>query len=122
MMPANVRGVNAVVRNIESLDEKIKDGARKARLRAAFEIEREAVVRVPVDTGRLKGSIMTQEVSADTIEVGSGVKAGSEVEYAHKVEFGTSKQAARPFLQPAVELVKIRYPNMIIEDVQAEIR
>jgi len=56
------------------------------------------------------------------MQVGSGVKAGSEVEYAHKVEFGGPHQAAHPFLTPAVELVRAKYPDMIISDVEAEIK
>ena len=116
-----VRGIGAVVRNLEKMSKDIEAGARKARLRAALEIEREAVAEVPVDSGRLKGSIMTQEVG-DVLEVGSGVKAGSEVEYAHYVEFGTSKQRAHPYLQPAVEIVRQKYPDMVIEDVKAEIK
>ena len=121
-MTATVRGIQAVVRNLEKMDTQINAGARKAQMRAALEIEREAVAEVPVDTGRLKGSIMTQKISDSLIEVGSGVKAGSEVEYAHKVEFGGPHQAAHPYLQPAVEIVKQRYPNMIIDDVKAEMR
>ena len=116
-----VRGIGVVVRNLERLDKQINDGARKSRMRAAFEIEREAVAEVPVDSGRLKGSIQTQEVG-DIIEVGSGVKAGTELEYAHYVEYGTSKQAAHPYLQPAVEIVRGKYPEMVIEDVKAEVR
>lgn len=116
-----VRGIGAVVRNLERLDKQITDGARKAVKRAAFEIEREAVAEVPVDSGRLKGSIQTQDVG-DVTEIGSGVKAGTELEYAHYVEYGTSKQAAHPYLQPAVEIVRQKYPNMVIDDVKAEVR
>ena len=121
-MSGTIRGISTVVRNLERLDKQIKDGARKARLRAAMEVEREAVAEVPVDSGRLKGSIMTQEVNDELVEVGSGVKAGTEVEYAHYVEYGTSKMAAHPYLQPAVEKVRQKYPKMIIEDVQTEIK
>ena len=120
-MTATVRGISAVVRNLEKLDKQLNDGVRKARLRAALEVEREAVAEVPVISGRLKGSIMTQEVD-NIIEVGSGVEAGSEVEYAHKVEFGDPHRAAHPFLQPAVEIVKQRYPDMVIEDAKMEMK
>ena len=120
-MADTIRGISAVVRNLEKLDKQIVAGARKARMRAALEVEREAVAEVPVDSSRLKNSIMTQEVG-DIIEVGSGVKAGTEVEYAHFVEFGTSKMAAHPYLQPAVEIVKQRYPDMVIEDAKMEMK
>lgn len=120
-MTTTVRGISTVVRNLEKLSKDIEAGTRKANMRAALEIEREAVSRVPVDTGRLKGSIGTQEVG-NIIEVGSGVREGSEVEYAHFVEFGTRNMAAQPYLQPAVEAVRAKHPDMIIEDVRSEIR
>ncbi|RLD18800.1 MAG: hypothetical protein DRI69_09645 [Bacteroidetes bacterium] len=119
-MTVTVRGISAVIRNIAKLNTQIEEGARKAQMRAALEVEREAVALVPVDTGRLKGSIDVQEVG-DVLEVGSGVKAGSNVSYAHFVEFGTNKQAAQPYLQPAVEIVRHKYPDMIVNDVQTEI-
>ncbi len=120
-MTADVRGVGVVVRNLQSLNEDIEAAARKAAMRAAFEIESEAVSRVPVDTGRLKGSIGTNE-AGNIIEVGAGVREGSEIEYAHFVEFGTRNMAAQPYLQPAVEAVRAKYPDMVIEDVRAEMR
>ena len=120
-----VRGIGAVVRNIQAMDKKIRAGARKARMRAGGEIEREYVKNIDdmniVRTGRYKDSAGWLEVD-DVVEVGSGVKVGSEVEYAHHLEFGTSKMAARPALQMAVETVKGKYPDMVIEDVTTEAR
>ena len=110
-----------MIRNLEKLNTQIADGAHEARLRAGFEVEREAVAEVPVRSSRLKSSISTQEVG-DIVEAGSGVKAGSEVEYAHYVEYGTSRQRAHPYMQPAVEIVRQKYPNMIINDVQKEMK
>ena len=125
MANGTIRGISTVVRNLERLDKQIKDGARKARLRAGGEVEREYVQNIEtmdiVDTGLYKESTGSQEVG-DVVEAGSGVKEGSEIEYAHYLEFGTSKMAARPALQKAVETVKPQYPNMIIEDVKHEIK
>ncbi len=119
-----IRGIGAVVRNIEALDKQIKAGARKARKRAGGELEREYVKNIDdmkiVDTGAYKESVGWQEVG-DEVEVGSGVKEGSEIEYAHYLEFGTSKMAARPALQTAVETMRGKYPGIVIEDVKAEI-
>lgn len=120
-MTATVRGIAVVIRNLLSLNEDIESAARKASVRAALEIEREAVLRVPVDTSRLKGSIGTNQ-AGNIIEVGAGVREGSEIEYAHFVEFGTRNMAAQPYLQPAVETVRAKYPDMIIEDVRSEMR
>ena len=124
-MTATIRGIGSVVRNIQALDRQIKDGARKARLRAGGELEREYVQNIEtmdiVDTGTYKNSAGWQEVG-DVVEVGSGVKVGSEIEYAHYLEFGTSKMAARPALQSATEIVRHKYPKMVIEDVKVEMR
>ena len=120
-----VRGISAIVRNLEALGKDIEVGARKARLRTGGELEREYVSQIEemdiVDTGRYKESVGWTEVG-DIVEAGSGVKEGSEIEYAHHLEFGTSKMAARPALQAAVEIVSQKYPDMIIEDVKAEIK
>lgn len=114
-MNTTIRGIRAVVRNLSELNTQIEAGVQKAKLRAAFEIEREAVSEVQVDSGRLKNSIMTRE-DGDIVEV------GSDVEYAQYVEFGTSKMAAHPYLQPAVEKVRKDYPGIIIEDVKSEMK
>lgn len=69
----------------------------KAKLtQAAVLVERTAKQMCPVRTGTLKRSINRK------IEKRKAV-VGSNVEYAPHVEMGTSKQAARPFLRPALE-------------------
>jgi HK97 gp10 family phage protein len=55
----------------------------------------EAQVRVPVDTGRLKNSL-DYEAGKEEVTI------GTNVEYAPEVELGTSKRAAKPYLEPAV--------------------
>lgn len=50
---------------------------------------------VPVDTGRLKGSISH---ASD----GEWAYIGTNVEYAPYVEMGTSRQRAQPYLRPAI--------------------
>jgi len=54
---------------------------------------------VPVRTGALKGTIRTEE-HGETVEVHAG---DDKVDYAGKVELGTEKQAAQPYMRPAVE-------------------
>ena len=60
-------------------------------------VETEAIVRVPVKTGNLRGSINHKVIVED-----DAVRIGTPVEYAPYVEFGTSKQSAQPYLRPAV--------------------
>jgi HK97 gp10 family phage protein len=65
-------------------------------------IEGEAKIRAPIDTGALVNSIRYVSVSATSGRVQVGV------EYAPFVEYGTIYMDARPYLLPAVEVVRAR--------------
>lgn len=96
----------------------VKDTIRKnvaaAVAKAAFDIEAQAKVLVPVDTGNLRSSIQTQMESDISATVGP-----RGVEYAVYVEYGTGRagdpsvphadvagRPAHPYLRPAVEKVR----------------
>lgn len=68
--------------------------------KAALDIEAHAKARAPVDTGMLRNSIGARMVgpAAWVVE--------SPASYSQHVEYGTSRVAARPFLHPAVEVVR----------------
>lgn len=98
---------------------------RKQALRAlAVEIEAQAKIMAPVDTGALRNSIYTEgngqsgfsaaSSSAQSAHPGISTEAAPSpddnhaiivacVDYAAYVELGTSKQGAQPFLGPALE-------------------
>lgn len=71
--------------------------------RIAIQTVREAKDRAPVDTGRLRASITFED------EMRSNgflrLVVGSNVDYAPFVEFGTERQAAQPYLRPALRQV-----------------
>jgi len=62
----------------------------------ALEIETDAKMRCPVDTGRLRSSITTY-FNRDRL----AAVVGTNVEYAIKVEYGHQMRMAKPFLFPA---------------------
>lgn len=62
-------------------------------------VKGEAKRRSPVDTGNLKKSI-TKEVEKEQDEIVGRI--GTNVEYAGYVEYGTKRQAAQPYLRPAL--------------------
>lgn len=68
--------------------------------KAVFDVEADAKVRAPVDTGALKASIAGKMIAPLTGEIVCGV------EYGIYQELGTHKMSAQPFLTPAVEAVK----------------
>lgn len=84
--------------------------------KAAFDVEADAKMSVPVDTGTLKNSIMTEftTVGGAVAMSGSGLGQSADVtsaivaphtEYAAFVEFGTRRQRAKPYMRPAAEKV-----------------
>lgn len=73
----------------------IDDAIEKAVIEAALIAEDSVVQLVPVDTGRLRGSI-DHNTESDKFQIGTNVT------YATYVEKGTSKQQAQPFLKPGI--------------------
>lgn len=71
--------------------------------RTAIAVESGAKRNTPVDTGRLRASIVRQEFGRFNRTV------GTNVEYAIHVEFGTRYQRAQPFLYPAAEAERQRF-------------
>lgn len=68
--------------------------------KATFDVEADAKVRAPVDTGALKASIQGKMIGPLTGEIVCGVSYGIFQEY------GTVNQAGAPFLTPAVEMMR----------------
>lgn len=71
----------------------------------------EAKIMVPVDTGKLRGSLNNKMRGSDTVQI------GTDVEYSTDVEFGTSRQMAQPYLLPAYEMNKEEIKNMMRKHV-----
>ena len=94
-----LEGNRELRQRIERMLPQVKDEVEQALVTGALMVERDAKINAPVDTGRLRTSI-----SHETENFGGNnpsVKVGTNVEYGPHVEFGTSKQSAKPFLFPA---------------------
>lgn len=68
--------------------------------KAAMDIQAHAQNRAPVRTGFLKGSIQAKR------EKPLSWRVDVQADYGIYVELGTSRMAARPYLIPAVEMVR----------------
>lgn len=66
-----------------------------------------AKMKCPVDTGNLRNSI-SHMVANNAAYIGTGVN------YAAYVEMGTSKMAARPYIEPAVTEHSDEYKDMVL--------
>jgi HK97 gp10 family phage protein len=81
---------------VDKVRKKVAAAAKRARKMSALIVEGSAIMRCPVDTGNLRGSL-TYKVNED------GAEVGTNVDYAAHVEFGTVRQKAQPYLRPALD-------------------
>ena len=91
-----IRGAEALGARLERMKERLYRGAEETVAEAAQAVCAEAAARAPVETGRLRGSI---HASAE----GLTAAVRCDCPYGAAVELGTSRQSARPFMQPAAE-------------------
>ncbi|ACZ29571.1 phage protein, HK97 gp10 family [Xylanimonas cellulosilytica DSM 15894] len=68
--------------------------------KTAFDIERDAKILAPVDTGNLRTSIST-DVAATNSTVSAEI--GPTANYGLFLEVGTSRMAPRPYMGPALD-------------------
>lgn len=100
----DLKGMNLIEPKVRAA---IKTGLEKTGRR----IERDAKIRAPVDTGRLRASIFP------TVK-GHLLTVQDNVFYGIYQELGTRKMRPHPFMKPAL-LANI--PN-IIKDIQSEVK
>lgn len=111
----SVHGLDNTLEKLSALDWRLALDLRTVVQANANRLEREAKARCPVRTGNLRNSI-----KAETHAGGLNADVGPRKPdgwYAHFLEWGTVKMAARPFMGPAWEAVRPRY----IADVTAAV-
>ena len=81
-----------LIKELKNLEKELAESADKDVKDTALELEGNAKQDCPVDTGRLRASIQTENVGDLEYEV------GTDVEYAKYVHDGTRKKAPKPFL------------------------
>lgn len=86
---------------LQAVAEAEKEAARELVKKAAGDVQGAAMRIVPVKTGNLKRSIMV-----DIAPGGMSAKVTANADYAPYVEYGTRYKAARPFMQPAAQIVQ----------------
>lgn len=90
------REIQQALRQIRFWQLAKRTAVRAEIARTALHVETEAKRLAPVDTGRLRASVVS-EFRRD----GLGATVGTNVQYAAFVEFGTRNQVPQPFLGPA---------------------
>lgn len=92
-----VRGVDRMVKLIASKGKQAHTATNRELDLSSKRIERNAKVKVPVDTGALKNSIFSAKAGNLTYKV------TAPQHYAIYVEKGTRRTRAQPYLKPALD-------------------
>ena len=102
--------------DLDKLKETLRSKAGLAVRKAALDIQAQAQQRAPVDTGALRNSIQARKDASRPFawEVAVGAEYGANVEY------GTTKQAAQPYLTPAVDIVRPQLQAILKEMMDGE--
>lgn len=95
-----VEGQEQLEQKLKKVSSTIKNNIEQALVNSALIVERDAKIKAPVDTGLMRSTITHSLGNEGTNNPYAEVI--SPTEYSKYVEFGTSKQAAQPFLYPAL--------------------
>ncbi len=114
MAKAQVIGIDkfrtGIAASIAALRGELSSEMRSMAEKLAQEIR----IACPEDTGALRDSIKLvvkqRESNKPSIEILIGDRV---VDYAAHVEYGTSKMAARPFVRPAMERFRRKFPGAV---------
>lgn len=113
--------------NWDKIGKSIKPAAKQVVRKVAFDIQAQAQVRAPVDTGFLKNSIYVvtsdsssykgganalPEIARPSIETEAAVAVGAN--YGIHVEYGTVHQPPQPYFRPAVEAVRPSFDKAML--------
>lgn len=109
-----VNGIPEALAMLKKYQKKKREEIKNELIIGAFKIEGLAKETVPFDTGRLSGSITTDDVNIGILIM----RVGTAVTYAPYVEFGTKHMEARPYLFPAF----FSYENDIIKAIGKVLR
>ena len=109
-----VNGIPEALAMLKKYQKRKREQIKEELRIGAFKIEGLAKETVPFDTGRLSGSITTDDFNIGILIM----RVGTHVTYAPYVEFGTKHMEARPYLFPAF----FAYENDIIKAIGRVLR
>lgn len=128
-------GLGKLQRRLAAIPAEIKAAVQPSLVKSAEEVAATMRLLVPVSTGDLRDSIEVTPGGASTPaysqpggsmtvpDNAAAVTAGNDgVRYAHLVEYGSTKAAAKPFFWPAVRLHQKKIGNRLKRAVAKAVR
>jgi HK97 gp10 family phage protein len=118
-MGVKLDGMQNLLDEIARLNKSIEGDLKEKALSSGAEFLQEKIKeQAPVRTGRLKRGITFSDIQDDSVFVGPSFK---DAFYGYFLEFGTSKSAAKPFLQPAFDNHKEEVQEKMAEVIKREL-
>ena len=96
-----VAGLGNIAKKLDAVGKGVRNATTEAVIEILDRMKRDAEALVPVRTGKLWKSI---DYTVNQAPMNIGPITGelyANTDYAHFVEFGTSRMMARPFIRPA---------------------
>lgn len=111
-----IKGLDELARKLKALPEVVDRAGARAVKAETDETANDMRRTAPRDTGELQESIRS-EYSAKTM---TG-RAAATARHAEFVEHGTSDTAAQPFVEPAAERARRRFPARVKQEIKREL-
>lgn len=102
-MPIENGELKAFGATLENAPKVVRQRAQMVVRKTAKDIERDAKLKAPYDTGNLKNSISTSDLRTVGQSGDLTAEVGPTANYGIYLEMGTSRMAAQPFMGPAAD-------------------
>ncbi len=114
-----IEGADEVIELLEEMGAAASQILAQAAEVAGKIVLEDAKRRCPVDTGALKASLHIEQGKSKKPDIKQEVKilTGKKEYYGTFVELGTSRQAAKPFLRPAVDENKDKIAAAVNQEI-----
>lgn len=118
-LKTHIDGVDEVIKLVQKMGDAATDALDKAAKAGADIVLSKAKQKVPVDTGKLKDSLVLKKSKVKNANIKSEyyVTKKSGADHFVPVELGTSKMQAQPFLRPAVDENKSSVAKKVNEEI-----
>lgn len=114
-----VEGVEDVIKALERADKEMQHELRNIVSEAVELVFREADARIPIKSGKARGSLKIETgFNNKGVFYANVVVGGSETYYITFYELGSSRQPPRPFLRPSLDGKRNEIRRYMISEIQ----
>ncbi|QNG60389.1 HK97 gp10 family phage protein [Bacillus sp. PAMC26568] len=116
-MSVQLDGMAQLMQRISQLERNVEPAKKKALEKAGNYLANKIEPKVPVLTRQLQSTLRVSPVKDNRIEVGHSPDDFKS----YLVEYGTSKMAAQPYFEPAVNAEKDNVTNILSSSLREDL-